>query len=174
MGFYKPCRNCARDKDTCEIRNSLRHAIKGHHVTSINFRCDQRLPMFTTGQRVVFSWSHWEPNDWGYSDENKLLFTGTVAYEKGSKFVVRVDDTEGVAADEVSEAMPSTSVFKSLIIKVRTNDMQAIDEPNKVICLACMSYRDEPEKCHGHGDPNKWDSYWPTECLSPPETRGAG
>lgn len=129
--------------------------------------------MFHPGQRVSFPWSHWEPNDWGDSDENRMIFNGTVIYETGTKFVVRVDEMDGAPADENSEEMPSSMVFRNHIIKVRTNELIALSEPDRTVCAACCGFESEVDKCHGYGDPKRWDAYWPTECLRNPEAEDA-
>ena len=170
MAHYKPCRNCAVDKASCPIRMRIREAIAGQHVTSVNFVCRERTPMFSTGDRVSFPWSYYEPTDWDSEEENKLIFSGTVIAEHGLKFVVRVDDADGEAADDNSEAMPAKHVFKndSLIIKVRPADMTAKAEPSKPICVSCGTFADESKRCWGYGTPGTIDSYWPSDCLNKP------
>ncbi|WP_299830619.1 hypothetical protein [uncultured Roseobacter sp.] len=127
--------------------------------------------MFRPGQRIQFTWSHYEPNDWGDSDENKLIFTGTVVSESGLRFIVRVDDLDGLAADDASEPMHPKMVFRNerLVIKLKPSDMSALNEERRTICQACCAYDGEIDRCHGQGDPRHWDSYWPSECLHLPQ-----
>lgn len=170
MAYYKPCKNCAVDKETCPVRARVKTAIAGQHVTSINFVCRDRTPMFRAGDRVSFPWSHYEPTDWGDVEENKLIFSGTVIAEKGLKFIVRVDDCDGDAANDNSEAMAAKHVFKNenLIIKVTPEDMTAKAEPSKPICVSCGTFASEGEGCWGYGTPGTTYSYWPSDCLKKP------
>lgn len=169
MAYYKPCKNCAIDKAACEVRQTIRNAIKGLSVYSVNFRCDNRKPMFRTGQRVEFRWRVFEMCDYGADDETVCHFRGTVIHEQGSKFIVRVDQGKCETIDDGDWDKPvASSVFRSLIIKVRPEDMIAIDQPDRKLCLTCASYADEEGRCHRHGRPGHWDSYWPAFCLKRP------
>jgi len=165
MAYYKPCKNCAVDKSECPTRSRVAAGISGLHVTAINFRCDDRQPMFRLGQRVTFSWRVFcDDSDFGTDDESLVVFAGTVLEEHGLKFIVRVDDGPARSGDELLDAK---DVFKSgrLIIKVKPSDMSALNEPDQVMCGACCAYDDEPTRCQGWGNPNSWDSYWPKECI---------
>ncbi len=169
VAYYHPCKNCAVDAATCDRRLRVRDAIAGLHVTSVKFQCVKREPMFRSGQRVNFSWSHWEQSDYdGSGCENKLVFSGTVVAEKGSKFIVRVDDADGVAADEDYEDMSPKHVFRNegLVVKVKPCDMTPLSEPDKPMCPNCLAYdKDEAAwRCHSY-DGGCWDVYHPEGCL---------
>mgnify|MGYP007014136643 CR=1 FL=1 len=169
VAYYHPCKNCAVDTSACERRAEIRDAISGLHVTSVKFECKKREPLFRSGQRVKFSWSHWEQSDYdGSGCENKLVFSGTVVAEKGTKFIVRVDDAEGVAADEDYEDMDPKHVFQNqrLVVKVKPCDMLDLGEPDKPMCETCLAYNaDEAERrCHGYND-GAWYVYHPQGCL---------
>lgn len=169
MAYYRPCKNCAVDNSTCPRRAALVGAISGQHVTSINFVCRDRQSMFRTGQRVSLRWVHWELNDYGDSDSLDLVFHGTVLIEKGTKFIVRVDDGPAVGGEVLKEAK---DVFNSdrLVIKIRPADMSALDEQDRSICTECTSYLGESGRCNGYGKPGAWDAYWPRGCIMPPMT----
>lgn len=173
MTYYKPCRNCAIDQNTCPNRQELKDAISGLYVTSLNFNCRDRRAMFEAGDRVSFPWTYWEESDYGESSANKLVFTGTVVCEKGNRFIVRVDGGEGKPADYDSEAMDAEKVFRNdrLVIKVKPLDLSPLpQEVRRDICQACTAFRNEPSRCYGYGEENHWDSYWSSECINAPET----
>lgn len=169
MAYYHPCKNCAVDVVDCERRAELRKAIAGLHVTSIKFKCATREPLFRTGQRVKFYWSHWDQSDYdGSGVENKLIFLGTVVAEEGSKFIVRVDDIDGVSADGAYEDMPPRSVFRSdgLVVKVKPCDMGPLNEPDKKMCPNCLAYSADEAKSRCQGfNVGAWDVYHPHGCL---------
>jgi len=169
MAYYHPCKNCAVNIYACERRAQVREAIAGLHVTSVKFRCADRKPMFRSGQRVKFAWSHWEQSDYdGSGCENKLVFSGTVVAEKATKFIVRVDDVDGIAVDDNYESMNPRDVFnnKRLVVKVKPCDMVALDEPDRPMCESCLAYDAEEARssCHGFNG-GAWDVYHPPGCL---------
>lgn len=170
MTYYAPCQTCAVDRTTCDQKKKVAKALAGIWATSIKFRCPKREPKFHPGQRVLFDWRHYEPNDWGDSDRFDLRFAGTVVAEKGLRFIVRVDEGDCIDSSD-GETIPASTVFKNdrLIIKVKPADMLPRDEPDRVICPECCAYEDETGRCHGHGDPKSWDSYWPSGCLRIPQ-----
>lgn len=135
MTHYATCFNCAVDKSACSRRAELQKALAGSHVTSVKFRCPDRQPHFTPGQRVAFDWKVWETD----GDEEScihLTFHGTVLQEKGSKFVVQVD----AGKDATLEEIDASDVFKrndALITKVRPADMLPLNEPPRSVCLTC-------------------------------------
>lgn len=162
MAYYKPCKNCAVEKASCLRRMELRDCISGQHVTTINFRCDLRRPLFHAGQRVQFIWTYWESGD-GDGDEGfGLIFHGTVIEENGLRFIVRVDD--GPCASDAE--MTARAVFKNetLVIKVKPSDMTALDEPDRVLCPSCSAYEGDDARCQGWEDPG-FHSYWPDGCF---------
>lgn len=162
MAYYKPCKNCAVEKASCLRRMELRDCISGQHVTTINFRCDLRRPLFRAGQRVRFVWTSWERNDFGEDDGLGVIFHGTVIEEIGLRFIVRVDDGLSACAEKIA----ARDVFKnySLVIKVKPSDMKALDEPDRVLCPSCCAYEGEEARCQGWEDPG-FHSCWPDGCF---------
>lgn len=131
MAYYHPCKNCAVGSNSCSRRADIRNAIAGLHVTSIKFECAKREPLFQPNQRVKFAWSYWEPSEYGASDNGcKLIFSGTVIAESGTKFIVRADDEFGAPADDDSESMSPQIVFRNedLVVKVKPCDITPLDD----------------------------------------------
>lgn len=167
MGYYKPCKNCAVDLTTCPRRKMVKDSIAGLSVTSIKFKCQDRVPLFKAGQRVSLMWTCWSEGDDGPDDGLPVRFKATVIAEQRLRFIVRVDD-----ADDLEQGIPARNVFKNdnLVIKAKPADMAWIDEPDRTICQTCCAYPDEPSECHGYGKPSTWDAYWPTKCIRKAES----
>lgn len=161
MANYATCFNCAVDKATCQRRADLRATLKGANVYTVKFKCADRQPMFSTGQRVEFDWSSWETDDYD-SSELPLVFHGTVICERGSKFIVQVD----AGKDASGEEMEASDVFKNenLLIKVRPANMRGIDEPSKAVCPTCYHIEGSAEaRCYKSAG-----QVWvPDGCLQP-------
>lgn len=165
MAYYKPCKNCAADKDTCLRRSEIAAAIAGHSVTVINFLCKERKSLFSAGQRVSFGWTAWEQGEFEDGEGQSLVFHGTVIAEKGLRFIVRVDDGPSACAEKT----PARDTFKSdnLVIKVKPSDMRPLDEPERRLCPSCSAYEGEHSRCQGWDDPG-FHSYWPDGCFRSP------
>lgn len=165
MAYYKPCKNCGEDKASCGRRSEIAKAVLGLSVTVVNFRCAARRPLFHTGQRVGFKWTDYGDGSFE-EDAITLFFHGTVIEEAGLRFIVRVDD--GTSADAAKYAARDVFKSDSLVIKVKPADMQALEEPDRRMCLVCSAYDDEVSRCQGWGDPGSWDNYWPDACHRKP------
>ncbi|TCL70606.1 hypothetical protein [Rhizobium sp. BK251] len=167
MTHYATCLNCALDKSACERRSALQRALKGNAVYSVKFKCPERQAFFYPGQRVSFSWSMWETDDYDNSSELPLVFHGTVIRERGSKFVVQVDRGK----DASNEGIEASYVFKkndSLLIKVRPANMQALDEPARAVCATCYHVEGHDEyRCYKQAD------WTPNGCIHPEAIGGA-
>ena len=165
---YKPCRNCAVEKSDCPRRKMVRQSIAGLGVTTINFKCPDRKPLFKQGQRVSLSWTLWvEPDDPNYgSTPYNLQYHATVLAEHRTKFIVRVDDMPDLKRRE-----PAAEVFRDghLVIKARANDLSPLDEPDRAICIVCAGYETETERCHSDVTGHPFDHYLPAECINKPK-----
>lgn len=171
MAYYKPCKNCAVDREACQTRARIKGAIAGHHVTSLNFVCRDRKPMFHCGQRIRFKWTAWgDPDAYGEPEPMDLVFAGTVLSEHKLRFIIRVDDAPAISGDELLDAK---DVFRSerLVVKVKPIDMTPTGEADLEVCPACASYREEKSRCHGYGETNDVFSYWPSGCFHAPGRR---
>lgn len=161
MAYYKPCKNCAVDKDACLRRAEIAKGISGLSVTVVNFICKERRSLFHAGQRVKFDWTYWDYHEEGEDYSIGLVYNGTVIEEHGLRFIVRVDD--GPSACE--HGVPARDTFKSdnLVIKVKPSDMAALDEPDRALCPSCSAYEGEEARCQGWED--GFHSYWPDGCF---------
>lgn len=143
--------------------------MAGLNITSVKFKCTDRTPMFTAGQRVSFAWrihNDTSEGDYGgqYSEVYNAEFFGTVISEvnNGLRFIVRVDEKSIYYDFNPSEVFRN----KNLIIKVKPECMKTIDEPTRSFCPACLAYdpEDAKGKCHGY-DVGGLDRYIPYGCL---------
>lgn len=150
MTYYTTCLNCAVDKSACAKRKAVSNAIKGTGITSVKFRCTERVSKFRHGQRVAFDWRYYADDGSGEGYETE--FVGTIMHEKAGnkRFAVRVDQD-----GEHYDCKPSDILKNAEFISVRPADLRPLDEPDRVICPLCARYEDgdgERERCWGYGD----------------------
>lgn len=119
-------------------------------VTSVNFKCTDRVSRFRVGQRVEFDWRYFDED--GSGQDYTATFVGTVMREKvgNKRFSIRVDQ-EG----EFYDLTPAEILKNPEFTSVRPDDMRALDEPDKPMCPNCAAY-DDPDDirrlCWGGGD----------------------
>lgn len=138
MGFYRPCTNCVREKAPCPRRERIATGIKGLGLTSVKFRCAEREPIFTIGQRVTVTWLVRAESDCWYDDGAMWeSWPATVIAERGSKFQIVVDDVDS------DEGTPARNYIKSetLYCNVTAGKLNPLDEPPRSVCGACGTVR---------------------------------
>lgn len=145
MTYFAPCFNCAVDKATCERRAAMRKALKGTGITSAKFNCPDRQAKFRRGQRVEFDWRYYdnECGEYGIPGGYTATFVGTIMREKlgNRRFSIRVDQ-DGEAYD----LKPADVLNNPEFISVRPDDIRALDEADKPMCVNCSAYR-EADDC---------------------------
>lgn len=166
MGYFATCLNCAADKSTCARLAEIRQAIKGMSITSVKFKCAERVSMFRRGQRVQFDWRYYDDDRSG--EGYTATFYGTIMREKpgNKRFSIRVDQDH-----EDYDLKPSDILKSPEFTSVRPADIQPIDEPDKPMCYLCSAYREEVDAerlCYAgaNGDEpykNCWSEASPTE-----------
>lgn len=153
MTIYSTCINCAADRKSCQRRATISRAIKGCSITSIKFRCVDRIPMFAPGQRVSVTWP--TTDDQGFVDTE--TWPATIIVESGSRFVIQVDDVPGDLETPAREYVNNPNLFA----KVTVSKLRALDEPARIICDFCGGAPgDGPCPERGKG----WDDN-PPSCL---------
>lgn len=154
MIYFAPCFNCAVEKATCERRVAMRRAIKGTGITSAKFNCPDRQAKFRRGQRVAFDWRYYDEYD-GYI----ATFYGTIMREKpgNSRFSIRVDQDH-----EDYDLSPSDVLKSPEFTSVRHDDIRAIDEPDRPMCVNCGAYRelDDCRRLCGDHHSNPIEDCW--------------
>jgi len=130
MAYLRTCHNCGHDRDACARRDQIRRAISNHGVTSIKFRCDDRLPLYRPGDRVSVTWPVLG-DEW--NSGNLETWPATIIKESGARFVVRVDDVDS------DLGTPARSYIKSdsLYCKVSPSKLEKLDEPQRRVCGLC-------------------------------------
>lgn len=140
MTVYHPCKNCKLEKLACTRRDGVKLAIKGLGVSTIKFRCPERQPIYSPGDRVSVLWRWYDENVDGFTTGRffSIQFKGTVSQEKYPKFIVRYDDADGVTNH--GEELPAKSHFRNeaLYATTRPVDMTLIAEPKREICRDCL------------------------------------
>lgn len=134
MTYYRTCTNCAHDRDECATLANVRRAIAGMHITSVKFKCENRAPIFRTGDRVTVTWlinseiDDYYPGDWGPE-----TWPATVVSEVGSKFVIVVDDVPSSHDTPARDYIQSSNLY----CKVSASKLARLDEPKRPVCALC-------------------------------------
>lgn len=137
MAYYHPCIGCAVNKATCSRRQALRGAIAGHSVTSIRFRCPERQPFFTPGERVIFStWCDGQTGEL-YDEPEPFEFQATVLKEsRNGVYVIKID--VGLSVCGEAEA-PGCLHNKDGYAKAPASRLRQLpDDPRKTVCPVCL------------------------------------
>ena len=132
MTAYRTCLHCVRARDLCERRADVARGVAGLGVTSVKFRCPERIPLFTPGQRVSVTWFIVDP-DGRYGDGIHETWPATVIAQRGTKFQIVVDDVDG------DEGTPARGWMKneSLHAKVTVGKLRPLSEPDRKLCPDC-------------------------------------
>lgn len=145
MTYLAPCNGCRFQKSTCARRDQIKSGIKGLGITTLKFRCNERTPLYSTGQRIAFPWRVYGDADYyDQVDKVDLVFHGTIVGEtdRGNRYIVLVDAGPCVAGEEEIDA---SDAFRNpdLIIKVRRREIKPLSEPFLKICCDCAGFGDE-------------------------------
>jgi hypothetical protein len=168
MTYFRPCKNCIHASESCERREAVRKAIAGASITSVAFRCDKRVPIYTVGQRVAVTWSVNSSCDPEYPEWSPETWPATVVAERGTKFQILVDD---VPSDCET---PARSFLKneSLYAKVTAPKLAPLDELARNVCKVCQGVRQADGSIAGcfaqepsSGIGGHFSGYWPTNCM---------
>jgi hypothetical protein len=125
MANYNTCIGCTIDKTKCTKRAEIKGAIAGLSVTTIRFKCEERVSLFQPGDRVTTRWFHYN----SYEDVDEYEFDGTVIQETyDRKFIVKID-----AGQKCIDYFRNDN----LIVKVKRTYIQKLDEPSIIICKDC-------------------------------------
>lgn len=147
MTSYQTCLGCGVDRNSCQIRASIRAGIKGLGLTSIKFNCGDRVSIFQPGERVFVKWNIPDYDDcdcYGHASWQENIWPATVVQETvDRKFVIKVDD---VLSDE---DMPAKEWIKNhnLFCKVRRSKLSKLNEPQRPICENCLEPVDSDGIC---------------------------
>jgi len=175
MAYYRTCFNCLDRHTKCETREQIKRSLAGLSVTSIAFRCPDRKPVFTPGERAQVTW-HVYPEDWAYEDgASPESWPATVVQEVGTKFVIKVDDVESDCGTPARDYVKNQNLY----CKVSASKLTRLDEPFREFCAKCGEIGgDGFPGCHlinGYGEFVAWIKPHP-DCararLDPSPTRG--
>lgn len=154
MAAYPTCNGCAIDKASCARRNSLRSAVKGLGLTSVRFKCADRVSLYQPGERVSVTWPVLFDDEW----TNETWPATVIQDAADGKFVIRVDNVDSDYETPASEYMKNASRFA----KVSKAKLAKLDEPARNICASCGAYTAEEiaAECYSVAHWNE-----PTGCL---------
>lgn len=154
MTHYRTCKHCLREKGDCSVRDGIRSKIKGIGLTSVKFKCNERVELFIPGQRVTVGFPVY------YDGEGNLeCWPATVINKTDKGFLIRVDEVES------DHETPFAEFFQTgPYCNVNPSRLDPLDEPSRLICLACGN----PAKADGSGN-DCWkqvDNYCGNLCLN--------
>ena len=158
---YRTCHGCQIDKTSCGIRKKLRAAIKGHNVTSIKFRCADRVPAYIPGQRVIVTWQ-WADEESRYygMSANPVSFKATVIDENpNGKFRIYVDSGPCIHYEDHELTAPDCLEGNGFA-KVTVAKLEPLDEPARIICKHCDCVEGQLNHCW-----NDNESSYSKDCL---------
>lgn len=143
MTYLRNCVNCRHAKQHCARRVNLLASLKGLGITSAKFRCHDRAPIFGVGERVSVEWPvpDGSQDDWGRTHYTLESWPATVICERGSRFVVLVDDVDSDHETPAREYITNPTLHA----KVSPTRLTKLDEPRRSVCTVC-------HEVAGHGE----------------------
>jgi hypothetical protein len=137
MGFYRPCHNCKLERLPCARRDGIAAQIRGLGLTGVKFRCKERQPLFTVGERVNVTWLVPTGDSWdGYhEDRTSESWPATVVAERRPKFQILVDDVDSDYDTPARDYIKNESLYA----KVTAAKLTALDEPARNVCAVCQA-----------------------------------
>lgn len=148
MTYFRTCHNCVYAGEECATREILRRKIKTLGITSLKFNCGNRAPVFRAGQRVSVTWPVGYDHDcYGQVEYEQVSWPATIVQERGSRFLIVVDDVVG----DDGETKASDYLKAGLFAKVTAGRLEAIGEPARRVCQECGSCGPEFAQCHFSG-----------------------
>lgn len=152
---YRTCYGCKVDKDACPRLKTLRERLSGLHITSVAFKCPERVPHFKTGDRVTVTWPFHE-GDGYYTDEIfPVPFAATVVSEKKpGRFRIRVDDGPCADPEEFGYSCPDDLTGNGHA-SVSFTRLEKRDEPAVNVCATCNGVlgKTAEKDCYGTDSP---------------------
>lgn len=133
MTAYRTCYGCASEKKTCPTRDALKKSLAGLRVTSIKWKCMDRIPRIVRGD-PIWAWTI-ASNDLTDSEEPYHdNFPGTAIRETGAKMLVWIEPGaagEGHCGDVIFE--PKGNGF----CKIPLSRLKLRDGDRQDVCRDC-------------------------------------
>ncbi len=158
--IYRTCIGCVVDPKTCARRQEVARGMSGLGITSAKFRCDERAPHFSVGQRVLVSLATWE-----YDELVEFEVRATVLKEaKPGRFLLKVD--EGKTACEEFDVEGVINNRETLVITATHSRLRLDPDDKRIlrVCPTCVSVAGRD--CYRSGA-----FYAPEGCLYPAAER---
>ena len=152
MTVYRPCYGCATDPHKCSVRAKMKAQVKGLHLTSINFSCQERIPIFSPGERVSVEWE-FSSEECGFhgEDPEDVKFAATIIKEKRyGRYTLRVDPGESITGAGIGSDNLNLKGFATASI----NRLKALGEPGMRVCGVChavVGISNMDEECFSSG-----------------------
>jgi hypothetical protein len=145
------------------VRADLKLKMKGLHVTSVNFKCKERVPAFSQGERVVVTWPLQDEEGSYYGGAScDIEFAATIIKEKKfGRYTLRVDPGESITGEWTADDLNHKGFATASLHRLKP-----LAEPAKRACTICCAVEgitDTNKECWKSGD------YRPQECLQQQE-----
>jgi hypothetical protein len=132
--MYRTCVGCELHRQPCDEREKVRAQIKGLGVTSIKWRCKNRVPIFNIGDPV---WVHTVGSDDAMADDGEAYFDdypGVAIRAAGTKMLVFIE--QGAPGRDYGDEIPfnprGTGFCKIPLSRLKVRDGERED-----ICPDC-------------------------------------
>lgn len=127
--MYRTCTGCTLQGQPCAARDLVKAQVRGLHVTSIRWKCEERKPRFAPGDAVWVKTSAGGDQVSRYGDHEMIIaeFPGHVIEQVGSKLRVFVQPGAKSSEEEDVEFITTGRGFCKIPfgrIRERTGEWQ--------------------------------------------------
>ncbi|TAI67632.1 hypothetical protein [Bradyrhizobium sp. Leo170] len=134
MTFYRTCTGCVVQGQPCDARDGLRKKLKGLGVTSVKWKCADRIARFQVGD-LVWVDTVADPNDYGddgepYRDE----FPGVIVDAAGAKPLVFIDPGVKGKSEEAAFVAAKSNGF----CRIPLSRLKEREGEKEKICQSCQ------------------------------------
>lgn len=133
MTAYRTCHNCGIDRATCPRLSAIKTQVAGLNLTSVKFKCADRLPLYAPGDRVNVTWT---VGTEGYEEANDEMWPATVIGEKGSQFIICVDNVDSDEGTPAKSYVQNDSLYAKASAQ-RLTPMTGGDDTPRTVCGLC-------------------------------------
>lgn len=131
---YRTCVGCYMEKEPCPARDHVRRTVKGLGVTSIKWRCSNRVPRIAVGDPVwaetVADLNSTEIGDDGYPLRHS--FPAIAIANSGSKMIVFIDPGVASLSDGVFFNKDCSGFCKVSLSRITAREGERVE-----VCRHC-------------------------------------
>jgi len=130
----------------------MKARIKGLRLTSVNFSCTERIPLFSVGDRVSVEWEFSGEDRSFYGEDPEVVkFAATIIKEKRyGRYTLRVDPGESITGEGIGSDDLRLKGFATASI----HRLKSLGEPGVRVCGVChavVGISNMDEECFSSG-----------------------